>query len=64
LFYRELRHLLTRELGIVMRGEEMRRLVDAFDTNEVRRYPNEVHGTPGSGGHSLPLPTYTNDAAN
>ena len=32
---RELRHLLTRELGIMMRREEMRRLVDSFDTNEV-----------------------------
>lgn len=32
---RELRHLLTRELGILMRGEEMRRLVDAFGTTEV-----------------------------
>lgn len=32
---RELRLLLTRELGIMMQGEEMRRLVDAFDTNEV-----------------------------
>lgn len=34
-FGRELRNLLTRELGIIMRGEEMRRLMDAFDTNEV-----------------------------
>lgn len=33
--YRELRCLLTKELGIVLRPEEMRRLVDAFDTNEV-----------------------------
>lgn len=33
--HRELKILLTRELGIVMRGAEMRRLVDAFDTNEV-----------------------------
>lgn len=32
---RELRYLLTKELGIVMRGEEMRRLVDAFDTSKV-----------------------------
>lgn len=40
-FGRELRHLLTRELGIVMRGEEMRRLMDAFDTNEVQQYRHE-----------------------
>ncbi|CAN0215034.1 unnamed protein product, partial [Ectocarpus sp. 12 AP-2014] len=33
---RELRQLLTKELGILMRGEEMRRLVDSFDTNEDR----------------------------
>lgn len=32
---RELRYLLTKELGIVMRGEEMRRLVDAFDSSKV-----------------------------
>lgn len=32
---RELKYLLTKELGIVMRGEEMRRLVDAFDTTKV-----------------------------
>jgi Ca2+-binding EF-hand superfamily protein len=32
---KELKYLLTRELGIVMGAEEMRRLVDAFDANKV-----------------------------
>lgn len=46
---RELRHLLIRELGIIMRSEEMRRLMDAFDTNEVIRHKTRhsstaVHG--------------------
>lgn len=33
---KELQVLLTRELGIAMGPEEMRRLVDAFDANKVR----------------------------
>jgi hypothetical protein len=32
---KELKYLLTHELGIVMGAEEMRRLVDAFDANKV-----------------------------
>ena len=32
---RELKYLLTKELGIVMRDEEMRRLVDSFDATKV-----------------------------
>lgn len=36
LLHRELKHLLTKELGIVMRDEEIRRLVDAFDTSKVQ----------------------------
>lgn len=31
---RELRTLLTKELGIVMKEDELRRLIDAFDTNQ------------------------------
>eukprot|EP00953_Heterococcus_sp_UTEX-ZZ885_P034969 18084-Heterococcus_DN1.PRE.2 len=34
---KELKYLLTRELGIVMGAEEMRRLVDAFDANKDQR---------------------------
>lgn len=34
---RELKHLLSKELGIVLHDEEMRRLVDAFDTNQDQR---------------------------
>ena len=41
---RELKYLLTKELGIVMRGEEIRRLIDAFDTTKVYMYKYGLAG--------------------